>query len=185
MKKDLFKKAQLALMALCLIFTTTALCSCGGDDDDDPTNIENPNGGEDGDGTKTDNGLTMDKVVGTWKINHIKEEYLQNGKVVGSYEEDFTAEKDYIVVYSDGRAVYMEYSDSRNIWHADGTVRFIIEKGKLTCLGGDFGDVQLVSLDGDDMVVSATSMEGNEGQRNQLTLHRVTNRMEARDVLND
>ena len=85
MKKDLFKKAQLALMALCLIFTTTALCSCGGDDDDDPTNIENPNGGEDGDGTKTDNGLTMDKVVGTGKINHINDDYLQNVEVVGRY----------------------------------------------------------------------------------------------------
>lgn len=170
MKKNLFKKTQIALMALCIAFGTVSLCACGGDDDGDTpsTNpIEKPGGTDD---SQTPNGLTMDQVVGTWKIDHFKCVVKdKNGKVVQTEDEDWTNEKDYIILYPEGRYVYAEYSDNRGAWHEDGTGRFTIEGGKFSYLGGDAVSMTLDELSGDKMVVSHLQISDSGEYKEYIT----------------
>ena len=110
---------QMLFMALCLVIGGFTLAACGDDDDDDA----------DGGGGVQTSGLTMDNLVGTWKIMQYKEvEYDKvTGEILGE-KNDNTAQ-DHIVFYADGWLCYYEYSDDRGTWDEEGKSKFIIEKG--------------------------------------------------------
>ena len=62
MAKQIKDRLQLLIMAFCLLIGGITLTACGDDNDDDSTKE---------DGTPTSE-LTMDNLVGTWKIMHFK-----------------------------------------------------------------------------------------------------------------
>lgn len=84
MAKQIKDRLQFLIMAFCLVIGGITLAACGDDDDDDLTKDDSTkNDSTKVDSTKVDgthtSKLSMDDLVGTWKITHMKSvEY--NGK---------------------------------------------------------------------------------------------------------
>ena len=79
MAKQIKDRLQFLIMAFCLVIGGITLAACGDDDDDDLTKDDSTKvDSTKVDGTHTSK-LSMDDLVGTWKITHMKSvEY--NGK---------------------------------------------------------------------------------------------------------
>lgn len=173
MTKQIKDRLQMLFMALCLVIGGFTLAACGDDDDD-----------VDGGGGVQTSGLTMDNLVGTWKIIQYKE--VEYDKVTGEIldEENDNTAQDYIVFYADGWLCYYEYSDDIGTWGEEGKSKFIIEKGQPKFFGGDFAGVQIVSLSGNDMTLKwkwSSSDTEYENSIEEVTakLHRETKRTDA------
>lgn len=180
MTKQIKDSLQMLFMALCLVIGGFTLAACGDDDDDDA----------DGGGGVQTSGLTMDNLVGTWKIMQYKE--VEYDKVTGEIldgKNDNTAQ-DHIVFYADGWLCYYEYSDDRGTWDEEGKSKFIIEKGQPKFFGGDFADVQIVSLSGNEMTLKwkwSSSDTEYENSIEEVTakLHRETKRTDVLTIGDD
>ena len=174
MTKQIKDSLQMLFMALCLVIGGFTLAACGDDDDDDA----------DGGGGVQTSGLTMDNLVGTWKIMQYKE--VEYDKVTGEIldEKNDNTAQDHIVFYADGWLCYYEYSDDRGTWDEEGKSKFIIEKGQPKFFGGDFADVQIVSLSGNEMTLKWKWSSSDSEYKNRLEeitvkLHRESKRTDV------
>ena len=182
MAKQIKDRLQFLIMAFCLVIGGITLASCGDDDDDNSTKGNDDNSTK-VDGTHTSE-LSMDDLVGTWKITHMKSvEYNGKGEIKHDSDESWENEKDYIVFYPDGRVCYYEFSDdeygSDGVWHEDGKTKLIIENGRPMFFGGDFLDPKIVSLSGNEMTFQWTFKDYDSVEKNIAKLHRESKRTDV------
>ena len=192
MKKQLKKmmasqikdRLQFLIMAFCLVIGGITLTACGDDDDDNPTKDDSTkNDSTKVDGTHTSK-LSMDDLVGTWKITHMKSvEYNGKGEIRDERDESWENEKDYIVFYPDGRVCYYEFSDdeygSDGEWYEDGKTKLIIENGRPMFFGGDFLDPKILSISGNEMTFQWTFKDYDKNEKNIAKLHRESKRTDV------
>ena len=184
MAKQIKDRLQFLIMAFCLVIGGVTLASCGDDDDDnltkdDSTKVDSTKV----DGTHTSK-LSMDDLVGTWKITHMKSvEYNGKGEIKDERDESWEDEKDYIVFYPDGRVCYYEYSEdeygSDGEWHEDGKTKLIIENGRPMFFGGDFSDPKILSLSGNEMTFQWTFKDYDRVEKNIAKLRRESKRTDV------
>ena len=184
MAKQIKDRLQFLIMAFCLVIGGITLASCGDDDDDnltkdDSTKVDSTKV----DGTHTSK-LSMDDLVGTWKITHMKSvEYNGKGEIKDESDESWEDKKDYIVFYPDGRVCYYEYSEdeygSDGEWDEEGKSKFIIENGRPMFFGGDFSDPKILSLSGNEMTFQWTFKDYVYVKKNIAKLHRETKRTDV------
>ena len=184
MAKQIKDRLQFLIMAFCLVIGGVTLASCGDDDDDnltkdDSTKVDSTKV----DGTHTSK-LSMDDLVGTWKITHMKSvEYNGTGEIKDERDESWEDEKDYIVFYPDGRVCYYEYSEdeygSDGEWHEDGKTKLIIENGRPMFFGGDFSDPKILSLSGNEMTFQWTFKDYDRVEKNIAKLRRESKRTDV------
>lgn len=182
MAKQIKDRLQFLIMAFCLVIGGITLASCGDDDDD------NSKKGDDDNSTKVDgthtSKLSMDDLVGTWKITHMKSvEYNGKGEIKDESDESWENEKDYIVFYPDGRVCYYEYSEdeygSDGEWDEEGKSKFIIENGRPMFFGGDFSDPKILSLSGNEMTFQWTFKDYDRVEKNIAKLRRESKRTDV------
>ncbi len=184
MAKQIKDRLQFLIMAFCLVIGGITLASCGDDDDDNLTKDDSTKV----DSTKVDGTLTsklsMDDLVGTWKITHMKSvEYNGKGEIKDESDESWENEKDYIVFYPDGRVCYYEYSEdeygSDGEWDEEGKSKFIIENGRPMFFGGDFSDPKILSLSGNEMTFQWTFKDYDRVEKNIAKLRRESKRTDV------
>ena len=191
MKKQLKKmmasqikdRLQFLIMAFCLVIGGITLASCGDDDDDNSKKGDDDNSTI-VDGPHTSKLLSMDDLVGTWKITHMKSvEYNGKGEIKDESDESWEDKKDYIVFYPDGRVCYYEFSDdeygSDGVWHEDGKTKLIIENGRPMFFGGDFLDPKILSLSGNEMTFQWTFKDYDKDEKNIAKLRRESKRTDV------
>lgn len=184
MAKQIKDRLQFLIMAFCLVIGGITLASCGDDDDDnltkdDSTKVDSTKV----DGTHTSK-LSMDDLVGTWKITHMKSvEYNGKGEIKDESDESWEDKKDYIVFYPDGRVCYYEYSEdeygSDGEWDEEGKSKFIIENGRPMFFGGDFSDPKILSLSGNEMTFQWTFKDYDRVEKNIAKLRRESKRTDV------
>ena len=179
MAKQIKDRLQFLIMAFCLVIGGITLASCGDDDDDNSTKVDSTKV----DGTHTSE-LSMDDLVGTWKITHMKSvEYNGKGEIKDESDESWENEKDYIVFYPDGRVCYYEYSEdeygSDGEWDEEGKSKFIIENGRPMFFGGDFSDPKILSLSGNEMTFQWTFKDYDRVEKNIAKLRRESKRTDV------
>ena len=184
MAKQIKDRLQFLIMAFCLVIGGITLASCGDDDDDNLTKDDSTkNDSTKVDGTHTSK-LSMDDLVGTWKITHMKSvEYNGKGEIRDERDESWEDKKDYIVFYPDGRVCYYEYSEdeygSDGEWDEEGKSKFIIENGRPMFFGGDFSDPKILSLSGNEMTFQWTFKDYDRVEKNIAKLHRESKRTDV------
>ena len=184
MAKQIKDRLQFLIMAFCLVIGGITLASCGDDDDDNSTKDDSTkNDSTKVDGTHTSE-LSMDDLVGTWKITHMKSvEYNGKGEIKDESDESWENEKDYIVFYPDGRVCYYECSEneygSEGVWHEDGKSKLIIENGRPMFFGGDFSDPKILSLSGNEMTFQWMFKNSDKIEKNIAKLHRESKRTDV------
>lgn len=181
MAKQIKDRLQFLIMAFCLVIGGITLAACGDDDltKDDSTKNDSTKV----DGTHTSK-LSMDDLVGTWKITHMKSvEYNGKGEIRDERDESWEDKKDYIVFYPDGRVCYYEYSEdeygSDGEWDEEGKSKFIIENGRPMFFGGDFSDPKILSLSGNEMTFQWTFKDYDRVEKNIAKLHRESKRTDV------
>lgn len=179
MAKQIKDRLQFLIMAFCLVIGGITLASCGDDDDDNHTKDDSTKV----DGTHTSK-LSMDDLVGTWKITHMKSvEYNGKGEIKDESDESWEDKKDYIVFYPDGRVCYYEYSEdeygSDGEWDEEGKSKFIIENGRPMFFGGDFSDPKILSLSGNEMTFQWTFKDYDRVEKNIAKLRRESKRTDV------
>ena len=182
MAKQIKDRLQILIMAFCLVIGGITLASCGDDDDDNSTKGNDDNSTK-VDGTHTSK-LSMDDLVGTWKITHMKSvEYNGRGEIKDESDESWEDKKDYIVFYPDGRVCYYEYSEdeygSDGEWDEEGKSKFIIENGRPMFFGGDFSDPKILSLSGNEMTFQWTFKDYDRVEKNIAKLRRESKRTDV------
>ncbi len=182
MAKQIKDRLQFLIMAFCLVIGGITLASCGDDDDDNSKKGDDDNSTI-VDGTHTSE-LSMDDLVGTWKITHMKSvEYNGKGEIKDESDESWENEKDYIVFYPDGRVCYYEYSEdeygSDGEWDEEGKSKFIIENGRPMFFGGDFSDPKILSLSGNEMTFQWTFKDYDRVEKNIAKLRRESKRTDV------
>ena len=182
MAKQIKNRLQFLIMAFCLVIGGITLASCGDDDDDNSKKGDDDNSTI-VDGTHTSE-LSMDDLVGTWKITHMKSvEYNGKGEIKDESDESWENEKDYIVFYPDGRVCYYEYSEdeygSDGEWDEEGKSKFIIENGRPMFFGGDFSDPKILSLSGNEMTFQWTFKDYDRVEKNIAKLRRESKRTDV------
>lgn len=182
MAKQIKDRLQFLIMAFCLVIGGITLASCGDDDDDNSKKGDDDNSTI-VDGTHTSE-LSMDDLVGTWKITHMKSvEYNGKGEIKDESDESWENEKDYIVFYPDGRVCYYEYSEdeygSDGEWDEEGKSKFIIENGRPMFFGGDFSDPKILSLSGNEMTFQWTFKDYDSVEKNIAKLRRESKRTDV------
>lgn len=182
MAKQIKDRLQFLIMAFCLVIGGITLASCGDDDDDNSKKGDDDNSTI-VDGTHTSE-LSMDDLVGTWKITHMKSvEYNGKGEIKDESDESWENEKDYIVFYPDGRVCYYEYSEdeygSDGEWDEEGKSKFIIENGRPMFFGGDFLDPKILSLSGNEMTFQWTFKDYDRIEKNIAKLRRESKRTDV------
>ena len=184
MAKQIKDRLQFLIMAFCLVIGGITLAACGDDDNDDLTKDDSTkNDSTKVDGTHTSK-LSMDDLVGTWKITHMKSvEYNGKGEIRDERDESWEDEKDYIVFYPDGRVCYYEYSEdeygSDGEWDEEGKSKFIIENGRPMFFGGDFSDPKILSLSGNEMTFQWTFKDYDRVEKNIAKLRRESKRTDV------
>ena len=184
MAKQIKGRLQFLIMAFCLVIGGITLASCGDDDDDNLTKDDSTkNDSTKVDGTHTSK-LSMDDLVGTWKITHMKSvEYNGKGEIKDERDESWEDKKDYIVFYPDGRVCYYEYSEdeygSDGEWDEEGKSKFIIENGRPMFFGGDFSDPKILSLSGNEMTFQWTFKDYDRVEKNIAKLRRESKRTDV------
>lgn len=184
MAKQIKDRLQFLIMAFCLVIGGITLAACGDDDDHDLTKDDSTkNDSTKVDGTHTSK-LSMDDLVGTWKITHMKSvEYNGKGEIRDERDESWEDKKDYIVFYPDGRVCYYEYSEdeygSDGEWDEEGKSKFIIENGRPMFFGGDFSDPKILSLSGNEMTFQWTFKDYDRVEKNIAKLHRESKRTDV------
>ena len=184
MTKQIKDRLQFLIMAFCLVIGGSTLAACGDNDDDGPTKEDSTKGDSTKiDGTHTSK-LSMDDLVGTWKITHMKSvEYNGKGEIRDERDESWEDKKDYIVFYPDGRVCYYEYSEdeygSDGEWDEEGKSKFIIENGRPMFFGGDFSDPKILSLSGNEMTFQWTFKDYDRVEKNIAKLHRESKRTDV------
>lgn len=184
MAKQIKDRLQFLIMAFCLVIGGITLAACGDDDNDDLTKDDSTkNDSTKVDGTHTSK-LSMDDLVGTWKITHMKSvEYNGKGEIRNERDESWEDEKDYIVFYPDGRVCYYEYSEdeygSDGEWDEEGKSKFIIENGRPMFFGGDFSDPKILSLSGNEMTFQWTFKDYDRVEKNIAKLRRESKRTDV------
>lgn len=182
MAKQIKDRLQFLIMAFYLVIGGITLASCGDDDDDNSKKGDDDNSTI-VDGTHTSE-LSMDDLVGTWKITHMKSvEYNGKGEIKDESDESWENEKDYIVFYPDGRVCYYEYSEdeygSDGEWDEEGKSKFIIENGRPMFFGGDFSDPKILSLSGNEMTFQWTFKDYDSVEKNIAKLRRESKRTDV------
>ena len=182
MAKQIKDRLQILIMAFCLVIGGITLASCGDDDDDNSTKGNDDNSTK-VDGTHTSK-LSMDDLVGTWKITHMKSvEYNGKGEIKDESDESWEDKKEYIVFYPDGRVCYYEYSEdeygSDGEWDEEGKSKFIIENGRPMFFGGDFSDPKILSLSGNEMTFQWTFKDYDRVEKNIAKLRRESKRTDV------
>lgn len=184
MAKQIKDRLQFLIMAFCLVIGGSTLAACGDNDDDGPTKEDSTKGDSTKiDGTHTSK-LSMDDLVGTWKITHMKSvEYNGKGEIRDERDESWEDKKDYIVFYPDGRVCYYECSEneygSEGVWHEDGKTKLIIENGRPMFFGGDFSDPKILSLSGNEMTFQWMFKNSDKIEKNNAKLHRESKRTDV------
>ncbi len=182
MAKQIKDRLQFLIMAFCLVIGGITLASCGDDDDDNSKKGDDDNSTI-VDGTHTSK-LSMDDLVGTWKITHMKSvEYNGKGEIKDESDESWEDKKEYIVFYPDGRVCYYEYSEdeygSDGEWDEEGKSKFIIENGRPMFFGGDFSDPKILSLSGNEMTFQWTFKDYDRVEKNIAKLRRESKRTDV------
>ena len=183
MASQIKDRLQFLIMAFCLVIGGITLASCGDDDDDNSKKGDDDNSTI-VDGPHTSKLLSMDDLVGTWKITHMKSvEYNGKGEIKDESDESWEDKKDYIVFYPDGRVCYYEFSDdeygSDGVWHEDGKTKLIIENGRPMFFGGDFLDPKILSLSGNEMTFQWTFKDYDKDEKNIAKLRRESKRTDV------
>lgn len=183
MASQIKDRLQFLIMAFCLVIGGITLASCGDDDDDNSKKGDDDNSTI-VDGPHTSKLLSMDDLVGTWKITHMKSvEYNGKGEIKDESDESWEDKKDYIVFYPDGRVCYYEFSDneygSEGVWHEEGKSKLIIENGRPMFFGGDFSDPKILSLSGNEMTFQWMFKNSDKIEKNIAKLYRESKRTDV------
>lgn len=119
--------------------------------------------------------LNSSDLVGTWLITYEKYSRTENDEIVDSRVGNVEDEKNYVVLFADGRYGFIEYSDDSNTWHLDGGEysTYTIDKGNFSLPGS-----MLLEYNGTDTMKVFSVFVEEKGsttvvKRNIRTLHRV------------